>query len=139
MALKTRKPQPDPERQYEAVVSFSGPDGAFNPGTRLTGDHPALRAAFGSFMLADLPDDEKAMIRNKAMWGDVAAYQPPPTPAAPVARRPSGRFRAVRSWSLADPYLPERGGRLNAGDLVDANDEVYRRYPHLFVPHVEER
>jgi hypothetical protein len=39
---------------------------------------------------------------------------------------------------LADPDL-QHVARINAGDIVSAADEVYRRYPHLFVADVEER
>jgi hypothetical protein len=59
----------------------------------------------------------------------------PPPP--PIARRPEGLFRAVRSWTLTDKDLADRA-ILNAGTEVDTSDPVFVRYPHLFMK-VEER
>jgi hypothetical protein len=113
----------------------------FKAGSRLRGDHEEVRAAFGQWMLADLPDDEKGKHRAEALFGQsiaVPAEHNVPAPD-PVAKPPTGRFRAVRSWTLADPDLVATRGRINAGEIVDASDPVFRRYPHLFVQHVEER
>ncbi len=130
-----RAAKPDPDRTYEPVQSFSGPDGTYATGTRLAGDHPAVRAAFGQWMLADLPDDEKGRIRSAAMFGgqEVPAHEAPP-----IARQPSGKFRALVARTLADPDLASRA-RLSPGDIVDASDEVFKRYPHYFEPLEENR
>lgn len=140
MALRNpikRPGKPDPSAVYEPVLSYSGPEGTYNSGMRLRGDHPAVRAAFGSWMLADLPDDQKGQLRNAALFGDVVP-EPGERSDEPLAQPPAGRFRALRSWRLADPDLQQRA-RINAGEIVTADDEVYRRYPHLFVRETEER
>lgn len=137
MALK-RSHQPDPEKLYEPVQAFSSGEVTLNPGTRLQGDHQAVRAHFGSFMRSDLPDDVKARIRAEAMWGDVGADAPPGPAPDPVAQLPSGRFVATRSWQLADDDLQDRA-RINAGDILAFDDPVVQRYWHLFQPYVEVR
>jgi len=123
---------------YEAVEGYSDPVATIPAGTRLSGDHQAVRANFTRWMTADLPDDQKSALRNKALFGT----QPTPAHAQhaepPVAQPASGRFRALQSWTLADPDLQHRA-RINVGELVGPDDEVYRRYPHLFVPLVEDR
>lgn len=140
MVQLTRKPKPDPEATFEAITSFAVAGKVYPAGLRLRGNHDAVRASFGHFMLADLPDDEKGKLRAHALWDRVVAEAPTQNQPAPdpVAQPPSGRFRAVGSYMLTDPDLQHRA-RINAGDIVDASDEVFRRYPHLFVPHIEER
>jgi hypothetical protein len=139
MALTTSKPKPDPEAIYEAVQSYAIEGRVYQAQTTLKGDHTEVRARFDRWMLADLPDDEKGK-RRAAMWSAVnveeatnQTHTPPP-----VARPPAGRFRAVRSWTLADPDLKGRA-IINAGDVVDASDELFKRYPHLWVQVIEER
>lgn len=138
MAL-TRKAKPDADKLYEARASYADGTRVYRAGDRLRGDHPAVRAAFGRWMLDELPDDEKGKLRASAQWGQVnaaaAEHQPAPPP---IAQRPSGKFRAVGFWTLTDPDLKPRG-RIRSGEIVDADDELYRRYPHLFVPVIEER
>lgn len=140
MVALTRSPKPNPEALYEAVQSYSRGQRVFRAGTRLRGDNDEVRAAFGQWMLSELPDDQKAKIRGESMWGQsIAEPAGPPTAPDPVAQPPTGRFRAVRSWTLADPDLAASRGRINAGEVVDAGDPVFRRYPHLFVADIEER
>ena len=133
-----RTARPDPTKQYEPVQSYSGPEGTFSTGTRLAGDHPAVRASFGQWMLSDLPDDEKGRLRTAAMFGAQEVPEHDQHAAPPVAQPASGRFRALGTWTLADADLQHRA-RINAGELVTADDEVFRRFPHLFVQHVEDR
>ncbi len=140
--LTLNRTKPDPDKQYEPVMSFSGPHGTFNTGTRLSGDHEAVRASFGSWMLASLPDDEKGRLRTTAMFGnqDVpahATHAEPPLAEPPLAEPPSGKFRALVSRRLP-PDLASRG-RISPGDVVSADDETYRRFPHLFTPYEENR
>ncbi len=136
--LDQRTAKPDPDETYEPIMSFSGPAGTFSTGTRLAGSHPAVRASFGSFMLATLPDDAKHKLRTSAMFGNQPVATHAAHEAPPSAQPPSGRFRALGTWTLTDPDLQHRA-RINAGDLIDASDEVFKRYPHLFTAAVEDR
>lgn len=137
MSLTNRKPAPDPSASYEPIQSYSGPGGTFATDRRLNGDHPEVRERPHLWMLSDQDDDEKGQIRSEAIFGAAIRSHPPQKPL-PVAQRPSGRFRAIGSWSLPDPDLRHRA-RISAGDIVHADDEVFKRYPHLFTRHIEER
>ena len=140
MATLTRRPKPDPEALYEAVQSYSRGQRVFRAGTRLRGDHEEVRAAFGQWMLTELPDDQKGKIRAESMWGQsIAEAADPPRPDAfPTAQPPAGRMRALGNWTIVDPAL---GGPrpLYAGTMVSVNDPLYRALPHLFGPIIEER
>ena len=132
----SRAAKPDPDVTYEAIEGYSDPVATIAAGTKLAGSHEAVRAQFGRWMTADLPDDAKDRLRRRALWGSQPA--PAPRAAPPVAEPAAGRFRALQSWTLADADLQHRA-RINAGELVTADDEVFRRFPHLFVQHVEDR
>ena len=136
-----KKAKPDPEALWEVIESFStsGND-TFKRGFKVRADHPAVVQHRALFMPADLDDVAKAAVRREywaESYAQQAADQPGPAPD-PIARPPSGRFRALRSWTLSDPDLAHIA-RVNAGQLVDASSEVYRRYPQLFVQDIEER
>lgn len=139
MALMNRAAKPAPEALYEVAVSFAVDNRVYQAGQTLRGDHEAVRTHFGQWMLASLPDDEKRKIRSDKLWGQTNAEGPSEAPkAAPIAEPATGPFRAVRNWTLADPDFQDRS-RINAGEIVDASDPVFRRYPHLFVKHTEAR
>jgi hypothetical protein len=134
--LTTRRTKPDPNLMYEAAQSYADRRGhVYQAGETRLGAHEAVREAPGQWVLASLPDDEKAKARSHAAWdavvADDASRASVTTP--PVAKPPAGLFRATGSWTLQDADLQHRA-RLNTGDLVDASDLVYRRYPHLFEP-----
>lgn len=137
MAL--RKAKPTAEALYEAKSSYSVAGTVYRAGTRLRGDHEEVRARFGRWMSVDLPDDEKGRLRAEADWGQVVAEGDQHGPAPePIAVPPSGPFQAIRSFRLADADL-QHIARINAGQLVDASDEVFKRYPHLFAKPTEVR
>jgi hypothetical protein len=131
---------PDPALLYEVIIGYAVDGRAYQAGTKLLGDNAEVRARFasGHWMLADLPDDEKTHRRAQRLWAHSLDDAPASPPADPIARPPSGRFQALRSWTVADPDLKHRA-RINAGDIVDAEDELYRRFPHLFVQYLEDR
>jgi len=139
MARLTLKkaPMPDPDAMYEPVQSFSNALGTFAAGVRLSGGHQAVRAHFGSFMLASLPDDQKSRIRTAAMFGAQPTSAHDQHAEPPVAEPPAGRFRALVSRRL--PADLASRGRISPGDIVDADDPVFKRFPHYFVAHLEDR
>lgn len=140
VALIKPKAKPDPDALYEVVESFAAGHKVYQTGFRMRGDDPAVRAYFGRFMPADLDDPAKRKARI-AYWDEAnaeAAADAPQRPPPPLARRPSGRMRAVRYWTVDDPALAPRK-RINAGELVSVDDPVYTAYPHLFEVLVEER
>jgi hypothetical protein len=139
MVSLTRKAKPDAAAMYEAITSYSQGHRVVQAGTKLRGDHDLVRAAFGQWMLVELPDDQKGRIRTQAVYGQLNVEENQhDQPSPPLARPPMGKFRAVGTWMLGDEDLQQRA-RINVGDVVDASDPVYRRYPHLFIPVIEER
>jgi hypothetical protein len=135
--LTTRKPKPDPDALYEARVAFTDGRRVWNPGTRLRGDHEAVRAHFDAFMLASLPDDEKARQHASALWDQTIvedhASRRHSTTAFPPAKRPSGNMQALDNWTIEEPAL---GGPrpLYAGTIVASDDPLYLAFPQLFRP-----
>ncbi len=124
---------------YEPRQTYATGRRVYQAGTRLRGSDEEVRARFGAWMDASLPDDEKAKLRAEASWSQVVVEDASRGPAPdPIAEPPTGRMRAVRSFRLADADL-QHVAQVSVGQLVDASETVYRRYPHLFVQHVEDR
>jgi hypothetical protein len=126
---------PDPAKMYEPILPYAHDLKVFNPNFVLAGDHPEVRANFGRWLDASLPDDEKSKLRNAALFGEMPVVTPP---APPRARRLTSRVRALGTWLIEDEDL---GGpfQLNQGELRAADDPVVQKYAHLFGPVVEER
>jgi hypothetical protein len=141
-ALDKLKPKakPDPTQLYEAIEGFASGNTVFQRGYKVRGDHPAVIAHRALFMPANLDELEKEAVRRE-YWGasyrqmDADTPKPPPPPRA---TRPTGGMRAVANYTVQEPEL---GGPrvLSAGTVVDASDPLYRAFPHLFQPYVEER
>lgn len=88
--MRTRT-KPDTGKVYVAWQSFSGllPDGSspvFPAGTRLRGDHPAVRQHFGNFVLDGAPADEVARVREEAADAATRRNREEPSPESSAAR-----------------------------------------------------
>jgi len=114
----------------QAITSYTDKYGTFREGAQLHADHPAVKARPEAWAAVGLTDDELGQARL-ALYRAREAANPTPDPAPGRVHIP-GPIPPERRRVVVASIALEGIGFLNAGDVMDANDPIVKKFPKMF-------